>query len=111
MSDLNKDTLKPRAEHMSKVELVQEFRKLQGWYNAMKIAVDDLESKYSELQQKYQDSVNLNLTMQARVKNQETLLLNEITSNNEKKQDSYKEITMLKETIHFLKKQVVQPWQ
>ena len=105
MSDLeiNKHTLKPKAEHMSKGELVAEFRKLQKWYNSMKEAVTELEEKHAILQRAYDEAVNLNLTMNARVKNQETLLVNEVTSNNEKSQRLYKQIEEYQKALRELR--------
>jgi len=103
--EINKHTSKPRAEHMSKGELVAEFRKLQKWYNTMKVSVDELEADYKELQIAYQEAVNLNLTMQQRAKNQEKLLLNEVTANNEKNQMLLKRIELLQIALYEMRKE------
>ena len=105
MSELNKNTTKPRAEHMTHGELVTEFRTLQKWYNNMKEAVNELEAKHVELKQAYNEAVNLNLTLQERVKNQEALLLNEITSNNENKQMLFKRVEALQNILADARKE------
>jgi len=103
-------TMKPRAEHMTKGELVVEFRKLQKWYNTMRISVNELEEKYDIKQKAYNEAVNLNLTMTNRVQNQERLLINEITSNNEKNQTLYKQIEEYQKALHKLNKENSDLW-
>jgi hypothetical protein len=98
-------TMKPRAENMTRGELVAEFRKLQGWYNTLRAASTELEGKYAKLEAAHQESVNLNLTMQTRVKNQEKLLLHEITSNNEKNQMLLKRIELLQVALYDAQKE------
>lgn len=46
-------------EHMTNVEKAECFRKLQRWYNNMKVGIDELEVKYAKLQ-------NENNTIEAR---------------------------------------------
>lgn len=105
MSELNKHTIKPKAEHMTKKELVVEFRTLQRWYNNMKVAVDQLEKQYAELQQAYDESVNLNLTLKQRVENLQTLLQNQITDANENKQMLHKRIQDMQMKVEHLKQE------
>ena len=103
MSELNRQTMKPRAEHMTKGELVAEFRKLQKWYNIMKEAVTKLEEEHAELQEAHQESVNLNLVMTERARNLQTIMTKQITDDNADKQELYSEIAKYQVTIRELR--------
>lgn len=95
--------LKKKAEEMNKRELVDEFRKLQKWYNAMKIAVDDLEKKYAELQGKYDKALEANLLQFNQLRQLNQLLQVQITQSNNDKQMLQNRISQYQTLIQNMK--------